>query len=111
MIYPRITGIVFAFISTTRVANSIELVLSNSIEIIRLNQPTVHLTKRRQEMKKAYRWFQIGSGLVLFVAVTVMTGSEKLEAAHACPVIVTTKHCHQSGHCVCPAGYTVHVHS
>ena len=35
MIYPRITGIVFAFISTTRVANSIELVLSNSIEIIR----------------------------------------------------------------------------
>jgi hypothetical protein len=62
-------------------------------------------------MKKAYRWFQIGSGLVLFVAVTVMTGSEKLEAAHACPVIVTTKHCHQSGHCVCPAGYTVHVHS
>lgn len=112
MIYQRATGTGFAPTPTSRVATSIELVLSNSVETVRLIQPTIHsLPKRRQEMKKAYRWFQIGSGLVLFVAVTVMAGSEKLEAAHPCPVIVTTKHCHQSGHCVCPAGYTVHVHS
>jgi len=62
-------------------------------------------------MKKTYRWFQIGSGLVLFVALTVMTGSEKLEAAQQCPVNTLTKHCHKFGQCICPAGYTVHVHS
>ena len=61
-------------------------------------------------MKKAYRWFQIGSGLVLFVTVTVMTGSEKLEAATQCAFSPTTKHCHKIGQCICPAGYTVHVH-
>jgi hypothetical protein len=61
-------------------------------------------------MKQKHRWFQIGTGLALFVAVIVMTGSQKLEAAHPCPCITATKHCHQSGHCICPAGYTVHVH-
>lgn len=62
-------------------------------------------------MQAIFRWFQIGSGLVLFVTVTLMAGSQELEAAHTCPVIIVTKHCHQSGHCVCPVGYTVHVHS
>lgn len=62
-------------------------------------------------MKKTYRWLQIGSGLVLFVALTIMTGSEKLEAAPTCPCINATKHCHKYSNCTCPSGYTVHVHS
>jgi hypothetical protein len=111
MISSRVSGIHLADTSKNRVANSIELVLSNSAKTIRLNQLTVHyLTKRRQEMKKAYRWFQIGSGLVLFVAVTVMTETQKVEASHPCQVIVTTNHCHKIGQCICPAGYMVHVH-
>ena len=61
-------------------------------------------------MRKAYKWFQIGTGLVLFVAVSIMTGSQQLEAAHPCPVSIQTQHCHQAGHCVCPPGYTVHKH-
>ncbi len=62
-------------------------------------------------MKQKHRWLQISTGLAFFVMVLVMTGSQKVEASHTCPVIVATKHCHQFGHCVCPAGYTVHVHS
>lgn len=62
-------------------------------------------------MQQKRRWFQLATGFAFFVGVFVMTGSQRLEASHACPVIIATKHCHQSGHCVCPAGYTVHVHS
>ncbi len=62
-------------------------------------------------MKRKHRWLRIGTGLVLFVTVIVMAGSQELEAAHTCPVIIATKHCHQFGHCICPVGYTVHVHS
>lgn len=61
-------------------------------------------------MEKTCRWFQIGSTLAFVVTVSIMAGAQKIEAAHACPVINETQHCHQSGHCVCPAGYTVHKH-
>lgn len=61
-------------------------------------------------MKEKHRWLQISTGLVFFVTILVMTGAQKVEASHPCQVIVTTHHCHKIGHCVCPAGYTVHVH-